>query len=120
MSFSDQIKAFAAQAGKSVEETQRAVTLEVFGSVIEGTRVRTGRARGNWQTTVTAPATGTLDDTDASGEKTKAAALAAFKPNSLMIISNNLPYIGKLEELDGMVGLSISRIETVLRKVKTK
>lgn len=116
MSFGSDIRKIAKQIDATVDQVQRGITLEIFNSVIDNTRVDTGRARGNWQTTVTTPATGNLDTTDKSGSATKAAAAISVKPKSLMIITNNLPYIQKLEELDGMVGKTIARIGRIIRE----
>lgn len=116
MSFGSDLKKIAAQMGEQVDTVQRAVTIEVFNSVIDNTRVDTGRARGNWQTTTTTPAQGNLETTDKTGAGTKAKAASAVKPKSLMIITNNLPYIVKLEELDGMVGKTIARIGRIIRE----
>lgn len=116
MSFGSDIRKIAKQIDATVDQVQRGITLEIFNSVIDNTRVDTGRARGNWQTTVTTPAAGNLDATDKSGSATKASAAIAVKPKSLMIITNNLPYIQKLEELDGMVGKTIARIGRIIRE----
>ena len=65
MSFASDIAKYAKLAGASVDETGRAIVLELFGSVIKDTPVDTGRARGNWQTTIGTPANG---QTDRKGE----------------------------------------------------
>jgi hypothetical protein len=102
--------------GEQVDTVQRAITIETFNSVIDNTRVDTGRARGNWQTTVTTPATQATENTDKTGSETRAKMVAAVRPRSLMIISNNLPYIESLEELDAMVGKTIARIGRIIRE----
>lgn len=109
------LNSIAQKMGASLDETSRAVTLEAFTSVIENTRVDTGRAKGNWQTTVEQPATGDVDRLDPNGSSAINEAAANIKPRSLNIISNNLPYIGKLEELDGMVGKTEARINRIIR-----
>lgn len=116
MSFGGDVKKIAAMMGREVDQVQRAITIEIFNSVIDNTRVDTGRARGNWQTTVTTPASGDIDATDKTGSATKAKMIGAIKPKSLMIITNNLPYIGKLEEMDAMVGKTIARIGRIIRE----
>jgi len=116
MSFGNDVARIAAQINQTIDQVQRGITIEVFNSVIDNTRVDTGRAKGNWQTTVTTPASGSTDATDKIGSATKAAMVSAIKPKSLMIITNNLPYIGKLEELDGMVGKTIARIGRIIRE----
>lgn len=95
MSFSADIAAFAQKAGESLDKTVRMVTLELFGSVIRGTPVDTGRARGNWQTTVQSPASDEVD-------RPQSAAIAELSANaggvgSVTYLANNLPYIYRLE-----------------------
>ena len=129
MAFGSDMKRIAAQMGEQVDTVQRAITIEIFNSVIDNTRVADpstwvrpdpsyvgGRAKGNWQTTVATPASGNLDTKDKQGTTTKAKMVAAVRPKSLMIITNNLPYIKKLEELDGMVGKTIARIGRIIRE----
>ena len=116
MNFGSDIRKISKAMNAEVQQVQRAITIEIFNSVIDNTRVRTGRARGNWQTTSGTPATGVVDATDKSGSVTRAKVLIAMKPRSLMIITNNLPYIGKLEELDGMIGKTIARIGRIIRE----
>jgi len=95
MSFSADLAAFAAKSGESLDKTVRMVTLELFGSVIRGTPVDTGRARGNWQTTVQSPASDEVD-------RPQSAAIAELSANaggvgSVTYLANNLPYIYRLE-----------------------
>lgn len=129
MSFGGDVKKIAAMMGREVDQVQCAITIEIFNSVIDNTRVADpstwknpdpsyvgGRARGNWQTTVATPATGDLDVKDKTGTATKAKMVGAIRPRSLMIITNNLPYIGKLEEMDAMVGKTIARIGRIIRE----
>ncbi len=81
----------------------------------------TGRAKGNWQTTIGRPAEGTVDDADKGGSRTIAAglaALAALPPYSVVYLTNNLPYILVLESGSwstqaprGMVALTLAELE---------
>jgi len=116
VSFGSDLRKIAVQMGERVDTVQRAITIETFNSVIDNTRVDTGRARGNWQTTSATPATQATENTDKTGAETKAKVVAAVRPRSLMIISNNLPYIVALEELDAMVGKTIARIGRIIRE----
>lgn len=98
MSFSDDVQKYAAKAGKSVDETMRAIALELFGSIIKDTPVDTGRARGNWQTSIGSPQTDQLFDPgpdDATAEL--AAAVYNFGGDKTIYLANNLPYSWKLE-----------------------
>ncbi len=120
MSFSADIAAFANKAGASLDKTVRMVTLELFGSVIRATPVDTGRARGNWQTTVGSAASGELDN------RSESSALSELQQNAggvgtVTYLSNNLPYIKRLEEgwstqspPYAMVRKNFTRIESIV------
>ena len=120
MSFSGDIAAFANKAGESLDKTVRMVTLELFGSVIRATPVDTGRARGNWQTTTGSAASGELDN------RSESSALSELQHNAgglgtVTYLSNNLPYIKRLEEgwstqspPYAMVRANFTRIESIV------
>jgi hypothetical protein len=124
VSFSDDVQGFAAKAGKSVDETMRAIALELFSSTIKDTPVDTGRARGNWQTTIGAPATGEVDRLG-EGEAVKevSATVADFSGGKVIYLSNNLPYIYRLEydgwsdqAPGGMLRKNVARIQQIVAK----
>lgn len=97
MTFSADISAFAKRAGESLDNTVRGVTIELFAGVIRTTPVDTGRARGNWQTTTQTPASDVLDRL---GDLESVAELMAQVGGvgSVTYLTNNLPYIMRLEE----------------------
>jgi hypothetical protein len=73
----------------------------LFKRVIYKTPVDSGRARANWQVTIGAQASGTveLDDKNGGATMSKAtAASAGFSAGDTIYLTNNLPYIRKLEE----------------------
>lgn len=73
--------------------------LEILSRVVLGTPVDTGRARGNWQTTLGTPATSEIDRLDKIGDPTIDAGSSTINgaPEFPVIhIANNLPYIGAL------------------------
>lgn len=124
MSFASDVAKYAKLAGASVDETGRAIVLELFGSVIKDTPVDTGRARGNWQTTIGTPASG---QTDRKGEGPALAEVsqeaASFGAGKVIYLTNNLPYIYRLEYLgwskqspDGMARKNVARIQSIVRK----
>lgn len=124
MSFSSDIEKIAKKLNQSIESTVRATALELFGSIIVGTPVLTGRAQGNWQTSIDEPITSIVDRT---GETESIAELKDVAGGSIegkiLWLSNNLPYIRRLE-LDGhssqapagMVRINVSRIKRIVRK----
>jgi hypothetical protein len=106
-SFALQVEAWAKKAKGSIDANTRAITLALFSGIIKATPVDAGgdiaghvggRARGNWQTSVGTPATGTVDSLDASG----ANAIGQISANmggagKVTWLTNNLPYIAVLE-----------------------
>jgi len=124
VSFADDVQKYAEKAGKSVDETMRAIALELFSSTIKDTPVDTGRARGNWQTTIGAPATGEVDRLG-EGEAVKevSATVADFSGGKVIYLSNNLPYIYRLEfdgwsdqSPGGMLRKNVARIQQIVAK----
>lgn len=123
MSFASDVAKYAKLAGASVDETGRAIVLELFGSVIKDTPVDTWRARGNWQTSMDSPATG---ETDRKGEGQALAEVsqqaASFGAGKVIYLSNGLPYILRLEygwskqQPGGMVRRNVARIQSIVRK----
>ena len=123
MSFASDMEAYAKKAGASLEETTRAVALELFGSIIKDTPVDTGRARGNWQTSIGAPASG---EVDRLGEREALSELGSeagkFVGGQVIYLSNQLPYIQRLElgwsdqAPAGMVRKNIARIQQIVAK----
>lgn len=96
--FSVQVRKFVDKANGDIERTTRAVTLELFKAVILATPVDTGRARGNWQTSVGQPITSVVDRLDKNGTVAIGEVSARMgKAGSITWLANNLPYIAVLE-----------------------
>lgn len=124
MSFASDVEAHARKAGASLDETSRAIALELFGSVIKDTPVDTGRAKGNWQTTIGAPASGTVDrigESEALADVSQQT--ASFGAGKVIYLSNNLPYIYRLEydgwsqqAPGGMLRKNVARIQSIVAK----
>lgn len=124
MSFASDVEAYAKKAGASLDETSRAIVLELFGSVIKDTPVDTGRAKGNWQTTIGAPANSTVDrlgESEALADVSQQT--ASFGAGKVIYLSNNLPYIYRLEydgwsdqAPAGMVRKNVARIQQIVSK----
>tara|TARA_R110000764_G_scaffold28566_2_gene67279 strand:+ start:1401 stop:1751 length:351 start_codon:yes stop_codon:yes gene_type:complete len=107
----------AKRANSTLDEFVRAVKIDLFTGVIEDTRVDTGRMKGNWQTTVGSPATGTVSI------RSESATVSDMERKSggagdTTYLTNNVPYVGVWEMRDGMVAKNIARIETNIRKRK--
>ena len=123
MSFASDVAKFAKLTNASLDETGRAIVLELFGSVIKDTPVDTGRAKGNWQTTIGTPASGTTDrlgEAEALAEVSQEA--ASFGAGKVIYLSNGLPYILRLEygwskqQPGGMARRNAARIQSIVRK----
>lgn len=115
-SFAADISGFVRRTGMKTEQVCRAVKISLFNSVIMGTRVDTGRLRGNWQTTTGAPNMSTTDRLDPSGQLGSAEVRANVKGFSVDYMTNNLPYAEVYEEKDGMVARNMARITRILEE----
>ena len=124
MSFASDVAKFAKLTNASMDETGRAIVLELFSSVIKDTPVKSGRAKGNWQTSITNPKIGVLDRTgDAVAINEATSESAKFGMGKVIYLANNLPYIYRLEFLgwsiqapDGMARKNVARIQSIVRK----
>lgn len=129
MSFSTDIRSFAVKAGIAGDKTIQGVTISLFNAIIRDTPVDTGRARGDWQTTVDNPASGQNERTDNTkkgrdGGPSQAEVVANTpeKAGQVTFLTNNLPYVEDLEKgtsqqsPEGMVIRNMDRIQTNLRR----
>lgn len=124
-SFSLQLGAFAKKAGKNCDLAARKVGLEMASRIVLRTPVDTGRARGNWNTTIGSASYATTEAFDKAGAATiakSAAALATFRCGPSIWIANGLPYIGELERGTstqapaGMVGVTAVEFQGLVNK----
>lgn len=123
------IRQFTLGVRRFVKETEterrrltRAVALRALRGVVLGTRVDTGRARGNWQATEGSPASGELDRADAAGSEGTVDTLSlegrkilAMRGDDIIWLHNGVPYIGVLEDKDKMVAGNVQALRTWLR-----
>lgn len=100
MSFSAQVAGFGVRAAARAQEVRQGVTIKLLNAVISDTPVDEGTARANWQLTEGSPATGTIEAT-AKGKKgltvQEAQVIARTTGDAAIFLTNNLPYIQKLE-----------------------
>jgi hypothetical protein len=100
----EQFAANMRKHGKNVEKNAQAIVrkcaLAVDASVVISTPVDKGRARANWQVSLGSPAGGTIDAFDLSGKATIAegANVISSHTKGEIYITNNLPYIGRLND----------------------
>ncbi len=100
--FNLSLKNFAAvDVPKKIQEVHQKVALEALKSLVMKTRVKTGRARGNWQVeNNNRPETATIEtDPNGSGTIQKGAGvIVEARPFSVTYITNNVRYIVFLED----------------------
>lgn len=121
MSFTSDLNRIVKKTNKEIDDLIRAVKIEVFRRVIVNTRVDTGRAKGNWQMTEGSPATGDAENFDKTSkgsmnDSTLQEMNSTIEAISISFLTNNLPYIKKLEELDAMVALAAFQLEDILKE----
>lgn len=120
MEFADDVKRFALDVRGESDKVVRTATLELFSGIIKSTPVDTGRARGNWQTSVGQPQGGTLERTGMEAALTEVQATVPEGAGQVVYLSNNLPYIERLENgwsqqaPIGMVRINVDRVRQML------
>lgn len=81
------------------EQVVRKICFDLASKIIYRTPVDTGRARANWQASINAPNLSQLTSTDKGGGSAVLRAVDTAKdaPGNIFYLTNNLPYIMKLE-----------------------
>lgn len=78
------------------------LALAVDDAVVSATPVDTGRARGNWIPSINTPVEqadpNRLDPGGSLGRQAMQAALASFKAGDTVCLTNNIAYIGRLND----------------------
>lgn len=98
-SFGDRLNKRAKEIEDGVTKAVREAALAIDRRVIFSTPVDTGRARANWRAAVGGPFVKELNSTNAGEALSQAqAAVAGSKPGQAIYISNNVPYITRLNE----------------------
>lgn len=124
-SFELQLAEFAAQAKGAVDVSLREIIVKIGMSLISMSPVDTGRFRGNWQFSIGAPAGGTLDALDPTGEQATARLVGdsiEFRAGTTAFIVNNLPYAIPLEyghsdqAPGGMVRITQARFRQIVEE----
>lgn len=128
----ENLREFEANLGRFAEELmpeqhvqfQQAIAMQALPGVVQKTPVDIGRAKGNWQTTLSTPADGETAREDKGGNATISAGSAVIERLEFagtVWLSNNLPYIGALEDgssgqaPNGMVRVTLGEIEAQFR-----
>jgi len=125
-SFTLDVKKFAEKAEKDADAAISKICLDLLSNIVLNTPVDTGRARANWFTSIGIPSSTTVEHEGAQSAAGvaigRASADIASAPRNIFWISNNLPYIYRLEfeqwskqAPSGMVRLAINRAERKMR-----
>lgn len=122
MSFSGDISKFARLAKESQDKIARTAALDLFAGTIRSTPVDTGRARGNWQTTVGEPSNTESRREDPSGSQAIADVMQKTPQGAgqEVFLTNNLPYIEDLEygsstqAPQGMMRINFARVQRIV------
>lgn len=98
-SFGKQVDDFIGKAQQQARVKVGTICATLHRDIVMDTPVDTGRARANWQATISTPASAATTSTDPSGASTVAAgqAAATMAYGNVFWIVNNLPYIASLE-----------------------
>ena len=142
---SDNFRAFSAEIGhfaehdvpQAVQDVTAKIGLQALRGVVNKTPVDTGRARGNWQASLGSPVASTTNAKDPSGEaplassaqtstySREAPTVLSVPPFGTIWLSNNLPYIQRLESgtwsgqaPHGMVAVTVAEIESQFRRIE--
>ena len=86
---------YAEKQKVEIKEVRRAFAFALYSSIVEKTPVDTGRARGNWNISVGSPDESTSNSTGPKFSSPKS--LPEPNGDESIFITNNLPYITKLE-----------------------
>lgn len=108
--FAIRMAALGDNVDRNAMKLVRKVALAVDATVVSATPVDTGRARSNWVAEIGKPAEGTRDayvpgeEGSTVGENTRAALnqaktmIATYQTGDTIHLTNNLPYIGALND----------------------
>lgn len=101
--FSQRMGTIASKVPGEADKIVRKAALAAAAAVITATPVKTGRARANWLVGLNGPITEPIEDVSPSGGEAISNAAAKISRYTGGIgrsiwLSNNLPYIGRLNE----------------------
>jgi len=119
MSFLDDMRKICKKTGDDAGKVGRNIKIKLFSEVSNNTTVKTGRLRGNWQTSTGTPKYGEIDRIDKTGDKVLQEINSNVTAFGVDYFTNNLPYATVEEERKGFVARSIADInESIKEAVK--
>lgn len=120
MSFKSDIDRINDRITSALDRSIRAATLQLGTAIIKETPFDTGRARGNWQTSIGSPVSGETARLGAAGSIAELSNQTGAMIGDVLYITNNVPYIYFLEygssqlAPEGMVRRNIQKFNRVL------
>ena len=122
--FTSQMKAFENMTEKKAEQVFRKTCFEISNEVISNTPVDTSRAKNNWFPDINKFSSEITDITNKQGSiNLVTSATPKLKIGDTFTLSNNLPYIERLEygwskqKPNGFVAIAIQKFDTILKNV---
>ena len=120
MTFTADLSKYAAKTKSDMGTAKRAIVFNLFKEPIKKTPVDTGRAKGNWFVSEGMPSSAINQDIDKSqlgavGPSAQAQLNLISIDFGLDFLTNNLPYIRKLE-LGGSRQAPVGMVRTTLRQ----
>lgn len=97
MSFGGDVSAYAKKTGLTIDNAVVAICSEATRRIITKTPVDTGRARGNWFASINDVHGGTDEGRREGDAIIQGVSLAQKAGGKVFNLTNNLPYINKLE-----------------------
>jgi hypothetical protein len=124
-SFAADLDKFASKTRIKADTVVRKVTLDLFGEVVQRTPVDTGMARANWQIGINERPTGTVNGTNWKQNMGHSMTQSSgqIKAGGVNYITNNLPYIIKLEygsskqAPQGMARITVSKFQEIVNRI---
>lgn len=120
--FATQMKQFENLTIDKAEKVFRKTCFEISNSVISNTPVDTGRAKNNWFPDINKFSSNITDTTNKEGSINLVTnATPKLKIGDTFTLSNNLPYIERLEygwskqKPNGFVAITIQKFDTILK-----
>ena len=97
------LQQWAAKTERRLDDVAREFKLEVLTNLVMGTRVDTGRMRGNWRLSQGEPITREINRLDKDGGEVIRIEGNKVSGISVTYITNNLPYAAVWNERDAIV-----------------
>lgn len=123
MSFGIDVKKYAQKTGLTLQKSVEAICADASKSIIEMTPVDTGRAQGNWFATINTVSNETSEKRSGTEASIVARDEAKKAYGNVFNLTNNLPYINRLEygwsnqAPQGMVRLTAEKISLAIKRI---